>query len=62
PVLRALATASGDEHATLASQDWLSAQERAALALPPRRVRGGHFEALLTTETGSFLLEALGGD
>lgn len=60
PVLYALATASGDEHATLASQDWLSPQERAGLALPPRRVRGGHFEALLTTETGRFLLEALG--
>lgn len=62
PALRALATASGDEHATLASQDWLSPQEQAALALPPRRVHGGHFEALLTAETGSFLLEALGRD
>jgi len=60
PVLQALATASGDEHATLASQDWLSPQERAALALPPRRVRGGHFEALLTAEVQRFLLEALG--
>jgi hypothetical protein len=59
PVLRALATAEGDEHATLASQDWLSPQEQAALALPPRRVRGGHFEALLTDETKRFLLEAL---
>ncbi|HEX7181624.1 MAG TPA: hypothetical protein VF756_07260 [Thermoanaerobaculia bacterium] len=59
PVLRALATAGGDEHATLASQDWLSPQERAALALPPLRVRGGHFEALLTEETKDFLLEAL---
>jgi hypothetical protein len=62
PALRALATARGDEHATLASQDWLSPQEQAALALPPRRVHGGHFEALLTAETGSFLLEALGRD
>jgi hypothetical protein len=62
PALRALTTASGDEHATLASQDWLSPQEQAALALPPRRVHGGHFEALLTAETGSFLLEALGRD
>ena len=60
PELRALATASGDEHATLTSQDWLSPQEQAALALPPRRVRGGHFEALLTDETKDFLLEALG--
>src|SRR5215210_9039803 len=60
PVLHALATASGDEHATLASQDWLSPQEQAALALPPRRVRGGHFEALLTAEVKTFLLEALG--
>lgn len=60
PALRALATAAGDEHATLASQDWLSPQEQAALALPPRRVHGGHFEALLTDETKSFLLEALG--
>lgn len=60
PKLRDLATAHGDEHATLASQDWLSSQEQAALALPPRRVRGGHFEALLTAETRRFLLEALG--
>lgn len=60
PVLHALATARGDEHATVASQDWLSPQERAALALPPRRVRGGHFEALLTPEVQRFLLESLG--
>lgn len=59
PVLHALATAEGDEHATLASQDWLSPQERAALAVPPRRVRGGHFEALLTEEVRRFLLETL---
>lgn len=62
PKLDALATAPGDEHATLTSQDWLSPQEQAALALPPRRVRGGHFEALLTEETKRFLLEALAGD
>lgn len=60
PVLHALATAPGDGHATLASMDWLSPQEQAALALPPRRVRGGHFEALLTVEVQQFLLEALG--
>jgi hypothetical protein len=60
PQLDSLATAPGDEHATLTSQDWLSPQEQAALAMPPRRVRGGHFEALLTTETKRFLLEALG--
>jgi len=59
PSLEALATAEGDEHAAVASQDWLSPQERAALALPPRRVKGGHFEALLTVEAGRFLLEAL---
>ncbi|HET9228044.1 MAG TPA: hypothetical protein VFR31_15320 [Thermoanaerobaculia bacterium] len=59
PVLEALATAEGDEHATTTSQDWLSPQEKAALALPPRRVEGGHFEALLTVEAGRFLLEAL---
>lgn len=62
PVLEALATAEGDEHATVASQDWLSPQEKAALALPPRRVEGGHFEALLTVEAGRFILEALSGD
>jgi hypothetical protein len=60
PVLEALATTKGDEHAALESQDWLSPQETAALALPPRRVKGGHFEALLTAETMRFLLEALG--
>lgn len=59
PALEALATAEGDEHAAVASQDWLSPQEKAALALPPRRVKGGHFEALLTVEAGRFLLEAL---
>ena len=59
-VLHAMATAEGDEHATLASQDWLSPQEQAALVLPPKRVRGGHFEALLTDEVRRFLLEALG--
>ncbi|HEX6862946.1 MAG TPA: hypothetical protein VF414_09035 [Thermoanaerobaculia bacterium] len=59
PILEALATAEGDEHATTASQDWLSPQERAALALPPHRVKGGHFEALLTVEAGRFLLQAL---
>ncbi|HEY9421983.1 MAG TPA: hypothetical protein VIW92_11260, partial [Thermoanaerobaculia bacterium] len=62
PGLDALATAPGDEHATLTSQDWLSPQEQAALVLPPRRVRGGHFEALLTAETKRFLLEALGAN
>jgi hypothetical protein len=61
PRLYALATAKGDEHATLASQDFLSPQERNALALPPRRVKGGHFEALLTAETMRFLVEALAG-
>jgi hypothetical protein len=60
PALHALATAAGDEHAALASQDWLSPQERAALVRPPRRVHGGHFEALLTIEVQQFLLEALG--
>lgn len=59
PVLEALATAEGDEHATTVSQDWLSPQEKAALALPPCRVDGGHFEALLTVEAGRFILEAL---
>ena len=59
PTLEALATAEGDEHATTASQDWLSPQERAALTLPPHRVKGGHFEALLTVEAGRFLLQAL---
>jgi hypothetical protein len=58
--LHTLTTAEGDGHATLASQDWLSPQEQAALALPPRRVHGGHFEALLTAEVRKFLLEALG--
>ncbi|HSG38813.1 MAG TPA: hypothetical protein VLE27_04165 [Thermoanaerobaculia bacterium] len=59
PSLYPLATAPGDGHATLTSQDWLSPQEQSALALPPRRVRGGHFEALLTPETKRFLLKAL---
>lgn len=46
PVLKKLASAPGDGHATLASQRGLSPQERAAL-VESRLVTGGHFEAVI---------------
>jgi hypothetical protein len=46
PHLQALASAPGDGHATLDSQDWLSPQERQALARPTVHVRAAHRELI----------------
>jgi len=59
PDLEAKLIAPGDEHATLASQRWLSAQELRALAEEPLYASGGHFELLLDDATERRLLEIL---
>lgn len=45
--LKALAAAPGDGHATVESQQYLSPNEKAALAAPPYFVSGPHFELIL---------------
>jgi hypothetical protein len=57
--LRALAAAPGDGHATVASQQWLSPRETAALAGPPVYVEGPHFELILGAEASAALAAAL---
>ena len=57
--LRALASAPGDGHATLASQLALSPRERAALAGQPFLIQGGHFELILDPATHRRVFEAL---
>jgi hypothetical protein len=59
PYLFSLASAPGDEHATLDSQMWLSPQEKAALAQPPVYIKGGHFEIILSPASQQRLLEFL---
>jgi len=55
-----LAMAPGDGHATVASQDWLSPQEQAALAHAPVYIDGGgHFSIILEPATQNKLLEFL---
>ncbi len=56
---RSLAGAPGDGYATVASQDWLSPQETAALAWPPVYVRGGHLSMVTNPAVQRYLLEAL---
>jgi hypothetical protein len=58
PALRALATAPGDGHATLASQRLLSLQEEAAVA-GAEQVDGGHFEMLVEPAGLDALVRAL---
>ncbi|HUF78250.1 MAG TPA: hypothetical protein VMR44_04965 [Thermoanaerobaculia bacterium] len=57
--LRALASAPGDGHATLASQLTLSPRERAALAGEPFLIQGGHFELILDPAIHRRVFEAL---
>ncbi|MEM7481004.1 MAG: hypothetical protein AAF481_07495 [Acidobacteriota bacterium] len=57
--LRFRTSAPGDDHATRASQLWLSAAETAALAAEPFYVRGGHFEMILEPAAERRLLEFL---
>ena len=51
--------APGDRHATLESQQWLSDEERTALAEPTIFVSGRHFEMITTDETREHLLRIL---
>ncbi len=59
PALHARATALGDEHATVASQGWLSPQELASFGREPLAVAGGHFELILEPEARAALLAYL---
>lgn len=59
PYLRALASAPGDDHATLASQLALSPRERAHVAGQPFLVQGGHFDLILDPATHRRVWEAL---
>lgn len=43
-------TQPGDEHATVPSQRWLSAEEASWLVAPPLEVEGGHFDMILLPE------------
>ncbi|HVS32554.1 MAG TPA: hypothetical protein VMS98_14010 [Thermoanaerobaculia bacterium] len=52
-------TEPGDVHATRESQEWLSEEERAALAEQPVFVSGKHFEMITTAETRAILLRIL---
>jgi len=60
PGVASLLAVPGDEHATVASQGWLSTQEIDALAEEPLYASGGHFELLLDPRTAERLLEILG--
>jgi hypothetical protein len=57
PDVASLLAVPGDEHATVASQNWLSTQELDALAEEPLYASGGHFELLLDPRTAERLLE-----
>jgi hypothetical protein len=59
PLWLDLAVAAGDGHATVASQNWLSPRERAALAHPPAYVDGAHFGIILEPATQQKILEFL---
>jgi hypothetical protein len=59
PYLRALASAPGDGHATLASQLHLTHGERARVVGQPFLVQGGHFELILDPATHRRIHEAL---
>ena len=61
PAVASLLAVPGDQHATVASQSWLSTQEIEALAGEPLYASGGHFELLLDPRTAERLLEILLG-
>jgi hypothetical protein len=58
PRLREQVSTDGDGHATLASQEWLSAEETAH-AQPTVYVPGAHFEMILTPEAAAAIADAL---
>ena len=60
--LDSLTTAGGDEHATVASQKWLSATEKQRLARPTLYVEGGHFDLILNPIAKSRLIGFLKED
>jgi hypothetical protein len=62
PKLRALATTSGDGHATSDSQLWLTPRERAAIVDAPLTVAGQHFEIINHPQTHRYLTEILSQD
>lgn len=62
PYANALSAAPGDGHATLASQYWLSPQERAALSGPSYTLDGGHFALILDRGTQRHILKVLSSD
>lgn len=62
PYLKALAAAPGDGHATIESQQYLSPNEKAALAAPPYFVSGPHFELILDPGALHRLLDFLSGN
>ncbi len=61
PRIAAKTVEPGDEHATAASQEWLSPQELAALAGGVFEVHGAHFEMILTAEALGRVVGVLGG-
>ncbi len=58
PELHAAVTTGGDGHAAIASQEWLSPQERDAMA-EPFHVRGDHFAMILDRRALGRILEYL---
>jgi hypothetical protein len=59
PALRSRLSAPGDEHATQASQLWLSPRELEAVEGEPLYIRGGHFEMILHPAAKRRLTEIL---
>jgi hypothetical protein len=59
PALEEAITARGDLHATRQSQEWLSDDERAALAHPPVHVGERHFEMITMPEAQTWILRFL---
>ena len=59
PTLLSRLGATGDGHATLESQQWLSAPERELLSPKDMTVEGTHFEMIHNREAQRYLLEIL---
>jgi len=59
PTLLSRLGATGDGHATLESQQWLSAPERQLLSPKVMNVEGTHFEMIHNREAQRYLLEIL---
>jgi hypothetical protein len=59
PDLKELVTATGDGHASVESQLWLSPQEHARIVAEPFEVEGDHFDQILDPATLDHLLQIL---